>query len=316
MSKEQEMKGVVTDAAAAAKILQLGDNVIMPPEGTDTSILEQSIVTQSDQQVAPEKIPVVDPNANQGQFSANQMQQMLNQGSQVQTETNDNVPEDEQQRRTFQSERDKAIAAQNVMQAQLEQMSNQNNMLMQTMAGMNANNQMQAPEVQAPQVDKEPDLGDFINVDDYDPSDATDPSTASGKAFSKLNQASARYNARSEFNQLQQKSQAEKAQQGFLKAAKQIAKENPEYRHFNGEPDLNKIQAYLNTFSEPENLVKLFGGGKTDETKETPATPNGLQKIGLRADQAQSIASTPAATTKVVDKNESEVVQRFKNIFG
>ncbi|MCK5020562.1 MAG: hypothetical protein KAS32_26320 [Candidatus Peribacteraceae bacterium] len=316
MNKEQLMKGAVNDAQAAAKILQYGDNVVMPSNDVDTSALEQNVATQDNQQVAPEQTANVEPVANQEPISASQMQQMLNQNSQVQTETNDNISAEEQQRRTWQGERDKAVADNGTMQTQLDQLANQNTMLMQAMAGMGVNNQAQAPQVQAPQVDAKPTLKGFTEGIEYDPADATDPNTDSGRAFNDFHEALARYNARSEFNQLNQKSQAEKAQQGFLVAANQIAQAHPEYRDMFGGPDLVKIQNHLNTYNDPNNLIKLFGGGQTNDKKETPATPNGLQKIGLRADHAQSIASTPAATTTVVNKNESEVIQRFKGIYG
>lgn len=230
------------------------------------------------------------------------------------------LSQEEIDRRSVQSERDK-------LRVEVEESNRKNEYIMQMLAGITGNNsgnlnQANAPVQQQPlQQDlKEPQLSDFINESDYDPDDANDPRTRSGRALGKYNSALRvhdRVVLKSELKQeVLQDQQQLNQQSSALKQAHALANKYPEFKNpFTQEPDIQKIQAFIQSLSssDEENLwadlyeFKQSKSGKSNQNLNTNG--NIMDKIGSKANQVSSVAAKHGAEkqTKALPKEVQDI---------
>lgn len=307
-------QGEVENFTEAMQVLGISNPVI--PADADTSVIEAE-KGQSKETPDPSRNLVQDAKIKQPEIEASESEQE----TQDEEETEE-VPEPEKKRRTWQSEAEKAkqLARQKEEEAEtfaqaLEIEKQKNNYLMQMLAGFQ---QMRQPEQQkvAPKQDKEPELWDFIQKDQYDRDDIGDPSTPSGKAYQNWLDARADYRAEKKYQQLEAQRQEQTAREVTFKQAKALADEFPEFKNpFTGQPDIPKIQEWLDGLSKVDwvTLRRALDGNKKAANGQVKALPIDAE-IGRRANKPGSVAGQSSATPG--SKKVPAEVKQLADIYG
>ncbi len=237
------------------------------------------------------------------------------------------ISKEEVSRRQEQSESDK-------LKTQVEEANRKNEYMMQMMAGIvnpqNSLNTVTGTSMQNNPVKqsdlKEPQLSDFINESDYEPDEANDPRTRSGRAYNKFQSSTRVYDRETLKRELKQEvrdeSQQLNQQNSALRQAQALAAKYPEFQNpFTKEPDLTKIQNFIQNLSssDEENLwVDLYEFNKSkpgDSGKsQLQNSENVLQNIGSKANKVSTVTSRHGAEReeKPIPKN----VQNLAKVYG
>lgn len=230
---------------------------------------------------------------------------------------------DEKQRRSWQSEADKAkrLAYEKAQEAEakareLEIERQKNQALMTMLAGMQQLKGEEQPKKAKSKTDKEPELWDYIPRDSYDKDDALDPSTASGQAWLKYNRALQRYEAAQAVLQQQALQQEQQAREITLKQAKALAQEFPEFRNvLTGDADLVKIQEWLDGLGRLDWVtLKRALDGKQQPQANGNAPLSAEAEISRRANKPSTVASQSAASP--AKQRVPDEVAEYQKIFG
>lgn len=243
---------------------------------------------------------------------------------------NEAVPEEEKERRTWQAKADKAKAdydkAMKDIEARQQELAverQKNDALMNMLAGMqNIRGAAEEPAKPAKKVkaDKEPELWDFIKADEYDRDDALDPRTASGQAWLKFNRASQRYESQRAVIESREEEVRRSQQELTAKQARQLADTFPEFKNpFTGQPDLQKIEAWLGELGQVEwvTLKRAMDGikGKASGNGETKAPPpNAEAEIAKRANKPGNLAGKTGGEPAPRKKNDT--IAKLSEIYG
>lgn len=253
----------------------------------------------------------------------------------TETELSTEVPEEksaeeEQKRRTWQGEADRAkkeaerLAAEKeagVAELKLERERNQ--MLMQMLAGTSAiKGRSEPPPQKAVATDKEPQLWDFIPKDEYDKDDVADPSTSSGQAYHRWLDARAEWKAEKTYQSRRKAENEAQATELTLKKARQLAETYPEFRNvFTMEPDLARIQAWLDKLGQMDWVAlkqaldgKLQKAGEPNGAPVIISPPTSEAEIARRASKPASLTGQSAVSP--TPKKLPVVAQELYNLFG
>lgn len=304
---------------------KLGIENVSIPEGADMSDLmtnepkpDESQVTSGvqSQQLEPKPDDIQPTNVGGNQ----QLESEPSGVNQENTQGQQEISQDEVSRRQVQSERDK-------LRIEVEESNRKNEYLMQMMAGIsgsrNASNDngVNNSVTPSPVNLKEPLLSDYINESDYDPEDAGDPRSRSGIAERKLQGALRSYDRDTMKREIKQEVADEHKtltqRDAAMKQAVALATRYPSQfaNPFTGEPDLNKVQSFIQKIStsNEENLwVDLYEFEQNKSGKPKPTdTPNILEKINSKANQV-----APVAGKHGVERQTTALPKEIQDIAG
>lgn len=241
----------------------------------------------------------------------------------VQTEGTEAELTPEERARRWQSTADKAKAElerermrAQIAQEQAEAMRVHAEYLKQQYANM------QPPKPQA-QVPKRPEVQDFIVQGSWDPAEAGDPSTPSGQAMLRYNEALADWKVDQRLTQerrkWEQEQQTREQEQLSRRKAMAFVNKFPEFKNpLTGEPDYPRIQQALTGLmsnmgdDEWARYYEVFGkngGGST----APPPTPMSAAQMTQQINKAASKPSSVAAAGVVKD-TPAEVPKELKNL--
>lgn len=213
----------------------------------------------------------------------------------------------EEQRRTWQSEADKAKAEAEKAREELEAAKQREEYMVRMLSGLQT--PQQQPEKKE---DKEPELTDYINPGEYDKYDALDPSTQSGQAYHKWQSDLNDYRAERKLKQYEQTQEEKRREEIALRQAQRLAERVPEFRNpITGKPDIAKIESWMSEISnsdDPDMWAKLYNF--MNNNKSAPTT----DKIGKRASATQSVASQTSSEKE--KKPVPKTFQKMANVFG
>lgn len=222
---------------------------------------------------------------------------------------------DEEQRRSWQSEADKAKAETEVARQELENEKLQKEQLVQMLQGINQSQPQTEPEKQEK---KEPQLSDFINSESYDTYDAMNPATVSGQAYLKYQRAVSKYDRQIDFKEFEAQQTEKVRNEVAIKQADILAERYPkEFRNpLDGKPNMQKITSFLTGLSDSDDInlwANWYAFTKGDKT----TTSASAAQIGKRANEVQPVASQSASEqeTKPVSKTFKEMGEIFGENF-
>lgn len=247
--------------------------------------------------------------------------------------------DEEKQRRTWQGERDKALAETARVKAEAEAKKSEleverqkNQALMNMLAGINSLRGAPAAETAPKEPVKakgEPSLWDFVKKEEYDKDDVNDPDSLSGRAYQAWQDARAEYKEAQRYQARRVQEADDLARQMTLKQAKDFVEAFPEYKNpFTGEPDLSRINGWLEDLSKKDwvTLKKALdnaalskpNGAHAGATPVAPKVESAEAAIGKRANKPDSVASrgsAPPAPKKMPKEAEQLIALYGEQIY-
>jgi hypothetical protein len=246
-------------------------------------------------------------------------------------ETEPEISPEERKRRSFQAEAEKTKAKLAKLEADMEAQTatlnqqlaleaEKNKMLMNMLSGVTAlrGGEEPKPVNGKPKTDKEPELSDFINLEEYDREEALDPRTASGQAWVRYNRALQRYEASQIVREQQQATQEAQAREMTIKQARDFANAYPEFKNpFTGEPDLVKVNNWLEGLSRTDwvTLKRALDGKPVSNGTPMPPPPPPEAEIARRANKPASVAGKSSETPLPPAKVSAELAT-ISRLFG
>jgi hypothetical protein len=222
----------------------------------------------------------------------------------------------EEQRRTWQSEADKAKHRAEQLEQDMEQMKLQNQQLLGLLQGSQATGTggVQAPQ---PAESKEPQLSDFIDPSQYVAYDAMDPNTASGQAYSRYQRAINRYDSEQVAMDRERKAAEKKKEEVAMAQAQKLADAHPEFRDPFGRPNMVAISNFIATFSEsndPDLWVNLYNLKNTNQSPSAAPQSESVAAIGRKANQVSTVSGQ--ASGEPIIKQMSKTEKQYRSVFG
>jgi len=143
-------------------------------------------------------------------------------------------------------------------------------------------------------VSKEPDIADYIKPDDFDPADALNPSTKSGIAYNKYQTAMREHERLSLTSDIMSQISQKHKDDTLRRQAQKLAESYPEFRAFDGSPDMDKIGRWINGISSSESedvFVRVYsamrGNPSAQFQNQQPQTTGYIPNGQAQRPQAQ-----------------------------
>lgn len=154
------------------------------------------------------------------------------------------------------------------------------------------------PKVEPKKEDSEPQLSEFIKLDDYYVDDALNPGTASGLAYQKFNRATIVFEQKKALKEYDSDKAEQASNEMAQKQADALCEAYSEFKNpLTGQPDMGKITNFITSLSNSDNVnlwAELYQFTKGKNNKNQPSQVN----VGKRADSVSPVGSLPATETE------------------